>query len=382
MVTAQRVIGWAVAAVAALGAGPAAMADTLISTPVRTGLDFPSALAVAPDGRIFYGERLTGEIRVFDPASGQDRLFARIPINAAVPHAGLMSLAFHPRFPTTPYLYVSLTRVVNGAGQVQVARLTQTAAGGGTGLTVILRSPAGSDHNASRVAFGPDGLMYTAIGDAGSPALAQRLSSKAGKVLRTTAAGGIPAGNPWQSRLWARGLRNTMGMAFDPVTGRLWEVDNGPDCNDEVNRIVPGGNYGWGPGAACDDTPPAPADTNIDGPSPILPRTFVRASVGPTGAAFCAPCGRLGGTHAGALFWGAWNTGEIRQVTLTDQRFDVHSQFVAYTHTSGVLAVEADRTGGLIFSDTSGIHRLSPAPAARSPLAEHRRRVLADRLDD
>ena len=76
--------------------------------------------------------------------------------------------------------------------------------------------------------------------------LAQEISSLGGKVLRLNADGSIPGDNPFgNSRIYAMGLRNSFGMVFHPLTGHLWVTENGPDRNDEVNRIVAGGNYGW-----------------------------------------------------------------------------------------------------------------------------------------
>jgi glucose/arabinose dehydrogenase len=337
-----------------------APAQTFRSAPVKTGLDFPTALAVAPDGTIFYGERLTGEIHTIDPASGVDRLFATIPISGTTPQSGLMSIAFHPDYPSTPYIYVSLTRSVSNQGQIQLMRLTNSG-GSGTGLALLFAKLAGSDHNASQILVGPDRMLYMAIGDTGSPSLAQSLSSSAGKWLRMTLTGGVPSGNPFGStRVWARGVRNTIGAAFDPATGRLWSEDNGPDCNEEVNRLVRGANYGWGPSAVCTTPPAAPSNTNQDGPSPTLPQVWYGPRFGPTGAAFCSPCGSLGQVSDGAFFFGAFNTGEIRRLILTSDRLAVASQSTVYDHPSAVLAIQSDRRGSLLFTDPSGIYRLVP----------------------
>ena len=85
-------------------------------------------------------------------------------------------------------------------------------------------------------------------------------------------------------------MRNSFGMAFDPVTGWLWATDNGPACNDELNRVHLGRNMGWGPSATCDQPPVTRRDTNRDGPDPFLPRA-VYGRLGITGVAFCDGCG-------------------------------------------------------------------------------------------
>src|SRR5207249_410022 len=124
-------------------------------------------------------------------------------------------------------------------------------------------------------------------------------------------AGAPAAGNPFRgSRIFASGIRNSFGYDFDPQTGRLWLVDNGPECNDELNLISAGANYGWGPSETCTTPPPAPENTNQDGPSPVLPEFWFAATIGPTGLAFCDGCG-LGAGSDGGLFFGDDNGGSI-----------------------------------------------------------------------
>jgi glucose/arabinose dehydrogenase len=348
------------AAMLAVTSTSATARAALTATPLAAGLAFPNALTVAPDGTIFYGERLTGKIGWIDPVNGTVHPFATIRIpKTTLPGRGIQSLALHPRYPASPYVYVSVARTVNGAGKVQLLRLTSSG-GKGTALRTLFQAPAGTDHNASRLAFGPDGKLYMAVGEAGSPATAQDLGLANGKILRMGPYGGIPRENPFgNSRVWAYGLRNTIGMAFDPQGGRLWETDNGPECNDEVNRIVRGGNFGWGPSETCATPPDAPQNTNQDGTSPILPQAWYAVTVGPTGAAFCDAACRLGPGSAGAFFFGTFNTGEIHMLTLTADRLGVAADVVAYTHTGAVLAVESDHHGGIVFSDPQGIFRLN-----------------------
>ena len=156
---------------------------------------------------------------------------------------------------------------------------------------------------------------------------------------------------------FAYGIRNSFGFTFDPQTGNLWETENGPACNDELNRIVEGGNHAWGPSETCNGTPPQ--NTNQDGPAPrILPRSFYNPVIAPTGAAFCQGCG-LGAAVEGRLLFGDWNRGEIHAVTLTADRLGVASQTVILDRASGILAVERGTGGAVYFSDANGIYRLT-----------------------
>lgn len=335
---------------------PAAQA-AITSQPVVTGLAFPAAFTFAPDGRIFYGERFTGEIRVYDPTTFTDSLFFTVPNLASSGEQGVLGLALHPSYPSTPSVYAFVTRNISGTARNQILRITDSG-GGGSGMAVLLSLRAGQQHNGGRILFGPDGMLYAVVGERGTPANAQTLDNNLGKILRMTPTGAVPSTNPFAGRyIWAYGIRNSFGFDFDPLTGRLWETDNGPECNDELNRIRRGGNFGWGPSATCGTPPDPPANTNRDGPSPVLPLRWYTPPIAPTGLAFCSGCG-LGTGSEGRLFFGAWNTGQIRRVTLGSARWGVVSQSVVYTHSSGILSVEAGADGGLYFSDSRAIYEL------------------------
>jgi glucose/arabinose dehydrogenase len=336
-----------------LGGAPASAAvkrAAVVKCRVSNRPCWPTAFAFTPNGAsIFYVERFTGQIRLFDRSSKKDRVWARLRGVASGSEQGLLGLAVDPGWPTEGWVYVYYTareplqnRIIRlrkrGDGSLQRRRLTSI--------------PAASVHNGGPIHFGPDGMLYAVTGDALSPSASQDAATNSGKMLRMTKTGGVPPGNPFPgSRAFSIGHRNSFGFAFDPRSGRLWQTENGPECNDEVNLVASGRNYGWGGSSDC-------PDTSRSGTNPVAPRLTINPSVAPTGAAFCDDCG-LGAKTKGALLFGSFNDRAIRRLRLTANRQGVLSQTLFYRNASGILAVEAAPDGRIFFSDENGIYRLT-----------------------
>ena len=338
-----------------------AHAATLKATAIATNLAFPAGFTFAPNGRIFYGERFTGEIRIHNPDTSSDRVFFTVPDVETDGEQGLLGVALHPDYPDKPYVYVSVVRRISGVPKNQILRITNSG-GQGAGMKVIFNGGTSTTtHVGGRILFGPDGMLYLIVGDKQDPARAQQRSDRAGKILRMTPGGEVPSGNPFSGYTYAYGIRNSFGFAFDPMTGFIWESQNGPNCNDELNRIIQGRNFAWGPSATCATHLSRPVNTNQDGPDPVLPKRFYTPTIAPTGVAFCSGCG-LGSENEGRLFFGAWNTGDIRRVTLNSTRRGVASQSVVLDRPDrGILSIERGPDGALYFSDPTSIRRLELA---------------------
>jgi len=339
-------------------AAPSARAAGVGAQTIASGLNWPAAFTFAPDGRIFYGERFTGQIRIYDPTTGSNTLFFTVTNLLTDGERGLLGIAIHPRYPAKPDVYAYATRSVNGLARNQILRIQDTG-GVGTSPKVIFQSDvvANTIHNGGRILFGPDRRLYVVIGEANVPANSQSLTNDAGKILRMTATGAIPPDNPIPgSRIWSYGHRNSFGFTFDPLTSRLWETENGPECNDEINIATGGGNFGWGPNETCSIPPNPPANTNQDGPNPIMPLTFFTPTIAPVGAAFCVGCGLTG--SEGDLLFMAFKTHQIWQVVPTPDRMGIASKSVMYTHPSFILSMERGGDGAVYFSDASAIYKL------------------------
>jgi glucose/arabinose dehydrogenase len=324
---------------------------------VASGLEFPAGMAFLPSGRIVYGERFTGEIRFYNLNSGGNPLVFTIPNVATAGEQGLLGVAVPPDYPNTPYLYAYVTRLINGTPENQIVRI-RVANGVGQEMGVMVRITAGNIHNGGAMVFHPSGSLHVGTGEVGVPSNAQNTRTLTGKVLRLTNTGARHPSNALGNRVFSYGHRNIFGIAIDPQTGGVWITENGPACNDEINKPVNGVNFGWGPSQECGAVPDA-EDTNRDGPAPRFPARIYNPTIAPTGAVFCQGCG-LGSATEGTLLFGAWNDGAIRRLTLNPARTDTMGSTVLYDHSSGVLALARAPDGRIYFTDSDQIFRLVP----------------------
>lgn len=224
------------------------------ATTVIRGLRVPWEMRFMPDGALLITER-GGRVVLADVYSGTVSEVGRIEV-ATQGETGLLGLALDPDFPDTPAIYVTYTYPGDEGIKNRVSRFELTGLGADTprlGRETVLVDgiPAGSIHDGSRVAFGPDGYLWVTMGDAGRGANAQRMDSLSGKVLRMNEEGQPASDNPFLDRaypfslVYTLGHRNPQGIAFHPVTLAPYITEHGPSTDDEVNRLRAGGNYGW-----------------------------------------------------------------------------------------------------------------------------------------
>jgi glucose/arabinose dehydrogenase len=223
---------------------------------VTKGLNQPWSMAFLPDGAILITER-PGRLRVVRNGTLDPNPVAGVPAVQAQGLAGLMDLALHPRFAENKLVYFTYHKPAgtaavagNNAGIITLARGRWDGA-----ALVDVRDLFSSiqNGNASRIVFGRDGMVYMTIGvgDPPAAAAAQDPNSLAGKVLRLRDDGTVPADNPFVGRagyrpeIFTLGHRNALGLALNPLTGAVWECEDGPNGGDEVNILQAGKNYGW-----------------------------------------------------------------------------------------------------------------------------------------
>ena len=308
-----------------------------------------TAFTFTPAGdEIFYVERFSGEIRRAILATGSDTRWAKIKDVARVGEQGVLGIALDPQWESgEERVFVYYTE--RSPERNRIVRLSKGS--GGLERTVLATIPATTFHDGGTIHFGPDGKLYAVTGDAGVPSRSQRVRNPAGKVLRMEEDGSRPSDNPFaRGRAFSIGHRNSFGFAFDPQTGRLWQTENGPTCDDEINLVLPGRNYGWGGSSAC-------PRTSESGPKPVQPEVRINPQTAPTGAAFCNAC-RLGAEVDGDLLYGTYLTKKIHALDLNADRDAVTGRRVLLSHPRAVLALEAAPDGVVYFSDLRAIYRL------------------------
>ncbi|MFJ3029464.1 PQQ-dependent sugar dehydrogenase [Curtobacterium sp. NPDC087080] len=210
------------------------------TTDVVSGLEAPwSVVPVGDDGDALVSERDSARVLELR-ADGSTREVGTVEGVRHGGEGGLLGLALHD-----DDLFVYST--ADDGNRIERYDLTGDTGsyrlGGAT--TVIDGLPANTFHDGGRIAFGPDGMLYASVGDAGQRSEAQDRDSFAGKILRVTPDGGVPDDNPFAgSPVWSLGHRNVQGMGW-AADGTMFAAEFGEDRWDELNVIEPGGNHGW-----------------------------------------------------------------------------------------------------------------------------------------
>jgi aldose sugar dehydrogenase len=246
---------------------------------VAKDLETPWGIAFLPDNRLLVTER-PGKLRIVEngtvlpPVTGTPTVWVR-------QDGGLFDVEVDPQYAKNGWIYLSYSEPLEGftlpTPDPAAAPLPQQGGRGNQppsipSMTVIVRGKIKNNawvdqqvlfrgskdlyttanfHYGSRFIFDSSGHLFYTIGDKGKTEDAQDLSKPTGKIHRINTDGSIPKDNPFANRagalpsIWSYGHRNPQGLAFDPLTNKLWETEHGPTGGDELNLIEPGKNYGW-----------------------------------------------------------------------------------------------------------------------------------------
>jgi len=255
-----------------------------------SGLWHPWSLAFLPNGDMLVTER-NGKLRLVRDGRLDPDPIAGVPAVHSVRLSGLMEILLHPQFAQNHLVYLTYTKDV---GPNQVATTLARGKLEGHQLVdvkdiLICDSWAGDGGSGSRLAWGKDGMLYMTTGASNGNA-AQEPGSLRGKILRLRDDGTPAPGNPFEGKpgyrpeIFTMGHRNSLGLALNPVTGDIWNNENGPYGGDEINIIKAGANYGW-PKVSFGREYSGPKIPNF-GEGMTQPVIFWAPSIAPSGMAF------------------------------------------------------------------------------------------------
>ncbi|MBE9665324.1 PQQ-dependent sugar dehydrogenase [Mucilaginibacter boryungensis] len=225
---------------------------------ITSSLSYPWGLAFLPDGRMLVTEK-PGRIRIVTTSGAIGNPITGVPLVSYAGESGLLSIALDPDFATSRMVFWTFTETVTGGVTMSVAKgklsADETAF---ENVQVIYRATPAyngtTNHKGSNLLFDSQGRLYVSFGEHSADDIrvqAQSLGATIGKIIRINKDGTAAAGNPFagtagaKPEIWSLGHRNPQGLAWNPVTGDLWESEHGPQAGDEINLIKAGGNYGW-----------------------------------------------------------------------------------------------------------------------------------------
>ena len=308
-------------------------------TVVARRLEKPWAVEPLPEGDLLVTEK-NGRLRIVSAAGQVSPPIAGLPAVDARGQGGLLDVALSPNFASDRTIFWSFseprgdgngTSIARGVLSADRRRLDQ--------VRVIFRVQPTYDgvmHYGSRLAFGPDGMLYAAFGERSVTAMrryAQQLDSHLGKVVRITPDGAAPRDYPFVGRagalpeIWSVGHRNVQAMTFDPQ-GRLWVIEHGTRGGDEVNLVEKGKNYGWplqAYGIEYRGVPIATAATQREGME--QPVYYWDPVIAPSGLQFYT--GDAFPAWRGSLFVGNMKDRNLTRLVLTGNRVTGEERLLA-----------------------------------------------------
>jgi aldose sugar dehydrogenase len=323
-------------------------------------LELPTQIRFIGLRDILVSEKDTGRVRRIQNGVLSPTIALDLPV-ANDDERGLLGVTLDPNFATNHFVYAYYSATSGGDGGPWVEnRVSRFFWNGSTlGSEVILRTLSsvndgqaiGPNHDAGPILFGPDGLLYGTTGDLNRNGAEQNnqasanVSAKVGGIYRLNANGSVPASNPFAGnpnpdfRQWfAYGVRNTYGIAFDPLTGNLWDTENGPTEYDEINLVAAGFNSGWSQIMGPDSRDPQGVGdlVALPGSSYSDPEFSFFAPIAVTGLAFLANTS-FGPSYQDALLVGDNNLGQLYLFRLNAGR-------TGFTLSGGLADLVADST--------------------------------------
>lgn len=321
-------------------ATPALIDPSLRAQTWVRGLEQPTGLAILGDGHLLVTEKSTGKVQV---VFGKSVVGTALDLNVANnSERGLLGIATPDDFAANHHVYLYYT-AADSDGGAATANLIERYTWSASSRTLTFDRPIktlpggpGPNHDGGKIIFGPDGKLYAQVGDLNRNELTTNHDTtapitRAATILRLNPSGTAPTDNPFfnaksprspYSDIYAHGVRNGFGLAFDPQTQDLWDTENGPNAWDEINLVRPGFNSGWedvmGPSSRTGDD--LDGLISLGGESRYSEPNFAWPEpVAPTDLEFMNS-GRLGKGYNGDLFVGLLKTGSLLRFDLTRTR--------------------------------------------------------------
>ena len=318
-----------------VGATAAAAAQDYNLEAVVEGLDSPWGLAILPDGDMLVTE-LTGQMRVIRNGKLVAQPVAGLPDSLYGGQGGLMDVVVHPDYAANQLVYLSLSVGTGEANALRVIRGRFTGAALEDISTVFEAAPKKNTkvHYGARMAFMPDNSLLITVGDGFDlREQAQNLGNHFGTTVRVTDSGQVPNDNPFVTdesalpEIYTYGHRNPQSIAYDAVSGQIYQTEHGPRGGDELNRLQPGKNYGWPIATYGIDYSGARISPYSDYPGTEQPLLHWTPSIGPAGMT----------VYRGAMF-PEWQ-GDVFVTSL------IYSKIIQIDMQGGRAAGQTDRFG-------------------------------------
>lgn len=327
-------------------AGPTALrAETY-----KDGLDFPVDMAWVPGtNKVFFTEK-SGRIRILLGRKLVNRPCARLDVNDGG-ERGLLGIALDPSFKKNHRLYVYYTNASPLENRVARYVVKRNRCRNKKNIVTGLGASSGY-HNGGQIEFVGKHL-FVAVGEEHEPDNAQDTGSRLGKILRLKPDGSVPDGNPFSNAatrnpVWSYGHRNPFGLARRPGTKKLYETENGPSCDDEVNLIKKGRNYGWGEGYDC--------GSRGVGNNPRGPMKRYTPPIVPTDPVFYR--GRIK-SLSGSLLMGDFGDGRLHELVLNRKGNRIKRDRTVLRSDGGIVDVAKGPGGWVYFLSPTAIMRLA-----------------------
>lgn len=358
--------------------------DTGERTPIRVvkiagGLVNPWSMLWLPDGTMLVTER-PGRLRIVRNGVLDPTPVAGVPKVHAVRLTGFMDIALHPRFAENRWLYFTYSKpredgllaTTVARGRFDGSALTEVA-------DLFVAEPwwPGTGGSAARIVFGRDGMLYMTTGANGEKVTeGQDTTIHKGKILRLRDDGTVPADNPFvgkagfQPQIYSYGHRNSLGLLVHPVTGALWNSEQGPNGGDEINIIQAGKNYGW-PVVSMGRSYPGPWQGAFEQPGMEGPLVYWMPSIAVSGLMIYTgdrfPNWK-NNAFVGALRYGEIaGTGHLQRIVFNDQMQEIRREMLLLQLQQRIRDVKQGPDGFIYLlteENPGALLRIEPADAA------------------